>query len=371
MRVLILYVSVGTGHMKAAEALKESIEKQFKGWSVDILDALKYVNPIIDKIVVTSYLGALKKSPGLYSRLYTASGTGTGIYDISKALNKLLSYRLNSLIKDYEPSAIVCTHPFPMQMLSSLKEKNKINIPAIAILTDYVVHSLWLDKAMDAYIVANEEMKLEMVNRGIPGSIIFPYGIPVSPKFLTQVDKAYLLKKLGLKENKFTVLVMGGGMGCGNIDNTMASLLSCDIDIQIIVVTGTNHKLKNQLEESSRNSNKKVLILSYTDRINELMDISDLLITKPGGMTVSEALVKGLPIFIISPIPGQEEGNASFLIRSGAASRIDDSTELVNVLSHVTNDPLALNAMRENSKLWGRPDSATDIATLLGRLVLG
>ncbi len=373
MRVLILYVSVGTGHMKAAEALKESIEKQFEGWSVDILDTLKYINPIIDKVVVNSYLGALKRSPGLYSRLYTASGTGTAIYDISKSLNKLLSYKLNSLIEDYDPSAIVCTHPFPMQMLSSLKEKNRINIPAIAILTDYVVHSLWLDSGMDAFIVANELMKTEMINRGIPGSIIFPYGIPVSPKFLTRVDRVCLLKKLGLENNKFTVLVMGGGMGCGNIDSTMASLLNCDLDLQIIVVTGTNHKLKTRLEDSTKNmgSNKKVLILSYTDRINELMDISDLLITKPGGMTVSEALVKGLPIFIISPIPGQEEGNASFLIRSGVANRIDDSDQLVSVLSHVANNPLALNAMRENSKLWSRPHSATDIATLLGKLVLG
>lgn len=370
MRVLILYVSVGTGHMKAAEALKESIERQFAGWSVDILDTLKYINPIVDKIVVSSYLGALKRSPGLYSRLYTASGTGTGIYDISKALNKLLSFRLNSLINDYGPSAVVCTHPFPMQMLSSLKEKNKIKIPTVAILTDYVVHSLWLDSGMDAFVVANDLMKSEMMQRGIPGNIIFPYGIPVSPKFLTRVDKKKLKQELGL-EDKFTVLVMGGGMGFGNIDNTMASLLDCDIDIQIIAVTGTNQKLKAQLELSAGKSNKKVLVLSYTDKINELMDISDLLITKPGGMTISEALVKGLPIFIISPIPGQEEGNASFLIRSGAANKIEDSGQLISVLSQVANDPVTLNIMRENSRFLGKPHSASDIATLLGKLVLG
>lgn len=370
MKVLVLYVSVGTGHMKAAEALKESIEKQFAGWSVDVLDTLKYINPIIDKVVVGSYLGALKRNPGLYSRLYTASGTGTGIYDISKALNRLLSYRLNSIISEYDPSAIVCTHPFPMQMLSTLKEKNKIKIPAVAILTDYVVHSLWLDSGMDAFIVANDLMKAEMINRGIPGSIIFPYGIPVSPKFLSRVDRNMLLRSLGL-DNKFTVLVMGGGMGFGNIENTMESLLKCDLDIQIIAVTGTNQKLKCHLEFIAKSSTKKVLILSYTDKINELMDISDLLITKPGGMTVSEALVKGLPIFIISPIPGQEEGNASFLIRSGVASKIDDSDQLVNVLSQVTNDPIILNSMRENSRFLGKPHSSTDIATLLGKLVLG
>ncbi len=370
MRVLILYVSVGAGHMKAAEALKESIERQFTGWAVDILDTLKYINPIVDKIVVNSYLGALKRSPGLYSRLYTASGTGTGIYDISKAMNNLLSFKLKKLIADYEPSAIVCTHPFPMQMLSSLKEKNKINIPAVAILTDYVVHSLWLDNGMDAFIVANDIMKSEMIKRGVPGNIIFPYGIPVSPKFLNRVDKKKLKQELGL-EDRFTVLVMGGGMGFGNIDNTMASLLDCKIDIQIIAVTGTNQKLKAQLEQSANKSNKKVLILSYTDRINELMDISDLLITKPGGMTISEALVKGLPIFIISPIPGQEEGNANFLIRSGVANKIDDTSQLISVLSQVANDPVALNTMRENSKYLGKPHSAADIATLLGKLVLG
>ncbi len=370
MRVLILYVSVGTGHMKAAEALKESIEKQFSGWTVDILDALKYINPIVDKIVVNSYLGTLKRNPGLYSRLYTASGSGTGIYDISKTINKLLSYRLVSLIEEYNPSAIVCTHPFPMQMLSTLKEKNRVNIPTVAVLTDYVVHSLWLDNGMDAFIVANDYMKSEMIERGIPERIIYPYGIPISPKFMTGVDKAKLREELGL-ENKFTVMVMGGGMGFGNIESTMASLLSCDVTIQIIAVTGTNERLKSQLEQYARKSSKRVIIFSYTDKINELMDISDLLITKPGGMTISEALVKGLPIFVISPIPGQEEGNANFLIRRGAASKIEDSKQLVNVLSQVANNPEALNAMRENSKLFGKPHSAIDIANLLGRLVLG
>jgi processive 1,2-diacylglycerol beta-glucosyltransferase len=370
MRVLILYVSVGTGHMKAAEALKESIEKQFSGWAVDVLDALKYINPIIDKIVVSSYLGALKRSPKLYSMLYTASGTGTGIYDMSKAVNKLLSYRLKALIDEYKPSAIVCTHPFPMQMLSSLKKKNKIDVPTMAVLTDYVVHSLWLDSGMDAFVVANDNMKSEMITRGVPGGIIFPYGIPVSPKFSVPTDKKLLLSKYGLKD-KFTVLVMGGGMGFGNIEKTMVSLLNCDMDIQIIAVTGTNEKLKCRLEEYAREGNKKVLILSYTERVNELMDISDLLITKPGGMTVSEALVKGLPIFIISPIPGQEEGNASFLIRSGVANKIDSFSNLVNTLSQVTNDPSSLKTMRENSRELGKPHSAHDIAALLGKLVTG
>jgi processive 1,2-diacylglycerol beta-glucosyltransferase len=368
MKLLVLYVSVGTGHMKAAEALRESIEKHFNGWTVDIFDTLKYINPIVDKIVVNSYLGALKRNPKLYSRLYTASGTGTSIYDISKAFNKLLSFRLKNLIKEYAPSAIVCTHPFPMQMLSSLKEKKQLNIPAVAVLTDYVVHSLWLDSGMDAFIVANEMMKTEMINRGIPSNIIFPFGIPVSPKFQIKTNKKCLLSELGL-DNKFTVLVMGGGMGFGNIESTIDSLLKCDIDMQIIAVTGTNKKLKYQLEHSAKNSNKKVLIFSYTDRINELMDISDLLITKPGGMTVSEALVKGLPIFIISPIPGQEEGNASYLIRSGVASRVDSYAQLIEVLSRVANDPITLNTMRENSKYLGKPHSAHDIAALLDKLV--
>ncbi len=368
MKVLVLYVSIGAGHMKAAHALKESIEKKFNDWTVDVLDTLKYINPIIDKVVVSSYLSSLKKSPRLYKMLYTASGTGTGIYDISKVLNSLLAHRLKGIINDYEPSVIVCTHPFPMQMISSLKEKNCISIPSVAILTDYVVHSLWLDNGMDAFIVANEIMKVEMINRGIPSNIIFPYGIPVSPKFLTKVDKTTLLSELGLN-NKFTVLVMGGGMGFGNIDKTITSLLDCEIDLQIIAVTGTNKKLKSQLEESANKFSKKLLILSYTDRINEFMDISDLLITKPGGMTVSEALVKGLPIFIISPIPGQEEGNASFLIGNGAANIIDNSSQLVQVLSEITNNPSTLSTMSQNSKFLGKPNSADDIAELLDKLV--
>jgi processive 1,2-diacylglycerol beta-glucosyltransferase len=253
-------------------------------------------------------------------------------------------------------------------MLSSLKEKKNIKTPAIAILTDYVPHSLWLDDCLDAYIVATQSMKDEIVTMGIPDNIIFPYGIPVAQKFLQCINKQSVLSELGL-ENKFTILVMGGGLGFGDIEKTMISLLNCPQDIQIIAVTGTNTRLKKRLTEYCRTSDKHVALLGYTDRINELMDISDLLITKPGGITVSEALVKGLPIFIISPIPGQEEGNAGYLLDRGAAKSIENTNELNDIIHVLTTDSSKLQSMRENSRGLGKPNSTNDIITLLDKLI--
>jgi processive 1,2-diacylglycerol beta-glucosyltransferase len=367
MKILVLYVSIGTGHKKVAEALRESVNSRYRDWSVDAIDTLKYINPMYHSVVVGTYLNVLKRSLNIYRKIYNASVAGSNISGLSRKLNTLLSRKLKRLLDDYNPSVIVCTHPFTIQMLSSLKEKKNVKAPAIAILTDYVSHSLWLDNSMDAYIVASQSMKDEIVTMGVPDSIIFPYGIPVSQKFLQCTNKQVVLSEFGL-ENKFTILVMGGGLGFGNIEKTIISLLDCPQDIQIIAVTGTNTRLKKRLEERCKTSDKNVVLLGYTDKINELMDISDLLITKPGGITVSEALVKGLPIFIISPIPGQEEGNAGYLLSRGAARSIEDTNELNSIIDVLTTDPSTLQSMRESSRGLGKPNSANDIITLLDKL---
>ncbi|MCX7746071.1 MAG: UDP-N-acetylglucosamine--LPS N-acetylglucosamine transferase [Clostridia bacterium] len=368
MDVLFLSVSAGGGHVKAAEAIKEVVDKRYPNSRTLIVDTFKYINPIVDKLIIGSYLNSLKTTPQIYGMLYNMSETGDNLNDFSKTVNKLLSYRIKTLINEFKPSIIVCTHFFPLQMISNLKRKNKVDIPTVAILTDFVTHPFWFHDYTDAYVVAHEYMKLQMVKRGIPEKIIHPIGIPVASGFLQKKDRKEILKELRLDE-KLTFLIMGGSLGFGEIKDTFSSLINCKKDLQVIAITGKNVKLKRYLEKSCINTNKKVRILSYTNRVADLMEISDFIITKPGGMTITESLVKELPIFIISPLPGQEERNAHFLINIGAAARILENEDMENILSQVVDNPLRVRHMKEITKFLAKPNSSSDTVDLLEKLI--
>lgn len=367
MDVLFLTVSTGGGHQKAAEAVKEIIDEYYPGSRTLIVDALKYTSPIADKIIIGTYLNTIRKTPSVYRRFYKMSEMGDRFYGLNKKFNSLLSRRLLKLIKDFRPSIIVTTHPFSLQMLSELKKKTDFNIPVLAVVTDFVFHSFWLHEMADAYIVAHEKLKDDMVKWGIPDNRIYAYGIPVQQKFLEKCDKKEVQKKLGL-EDKLTALVMGGSLGFGELDKAFDSLLKCSRDIQIIVVTGENEGLMKKISNCSVTSSKKVKIFGFTDIVPELMDASDFLLTKPGGLTVSEALVKGIPIFIISPIPGAEEGNADFLLQNGAAVRILRDACLDEVIKQTIDNPHKIKHIKEMSQSLVKTDTRHKTAFLLEEL---
>lgn len=368
MDVLILSVSAGGGHGRAAFAIKEKLEQRYPGSRCLIVDTLKYINPIVNKLIIGSYLNAVRKTPQIYGKLYKVSENGYSICDLSKTVNKLLSFGIINLINEYDPSAIVCTHPFPLQMLSSLKIKNRIDVPSVGILTDFVVHPLWFHDCVDAYIVDHENMKVQMASKGIPDETIYAYGIPTSSEFLVKKDRKTVLGQLGL-DDMLTVLIMGGSLGYGEIENVYLSLLNSERNIQIVVLTGKNQKLKHQLEKYALDTRKKASIVGYTNNVSDYMDAADFLITKPGGMTISEALIKQIPILVMSPIPGQEEGNANYLIKNGAAARILDNNCADKLVDYLAGNPLRMMQMKEAAKLLSRPYASENIVNLLQELV--
>jgi len=370
MDILFLTVAIGGGHLKACQAVKEAVEQKYPGARTMIVDALKYANPVIDKLVIEGYLKAVRKRPAIYGKIYELTETDSNIFDLSSAINKLMSFRINGLIKSFNPSAIVCTHPFALQMVSNLKKKNKVNVPAVSILTDYAVHTFWMDENIDAYVVAHEHMRQDMIEKGIPENNVHAYGIPVCNGFLIRRDKQIARRELGLCEDKLTVLLMGGSLGFGQIGKVFKALIKSNRDLQIIVVTGTNKKLKAELDAYAQNKDKKTVIFSYTDKIPVLMDACDLIITKPGGMTITEALAKELPILVISPIPGHEEKNASFLVDSGAAIRVYENDNIEKLISQIVDDTLTFSQMKQKAGYLSKPDSAQKIVALLERLVV-
>lgn len=369
MNVLYLSISMGAGHLRAAEALKEYVDQRYPNSRSLVIDTFKYINPIIHRIFVDGYLSIIRNIPYAYGTLYKMSEQMDNMNKLSNTLSKLFSYKLLKLIKDFNPSIIVCTHPFPLQIVSCLKKERKIYTPAIGILTDYVNHPFWFHDNVEAYVVAHDKIKQDMVKCGIPKTRIYSCGIPVSKIFLKKKPRHKLLKNYDLKD-KFTVLIMGGSLGFGNIKKVFLSFLRSKRDIQIIVVTGKNKRLMQQLQSYIGKHNKKVLMIGYTDEICNLMDIADLILTKPGGMTISEALIKELPIFVMSPIPGQEERNSNFLTSTGVAEKIHTEKDVQNIINTAFDNPHKLLYMKEKSKKLSLPNSGYEIVHLMETLIM-
>ncbi len=366
MKALILSVSAGGGHGLAAEALKDYINLKFPTSEIKIIDTLKYINPIIDKVVIGSYLKTLKVTPSLYGKLYNYSETDSGITNtISSKFNEIMTYKLLPLIDEFNPDILICTHPFPTEMVSIMKVKYNLNTPVISIITDYYPHVSWLHPFIDAYVVSNKDMIDDMVCKCIPRSTIYDLGIPVKPSFLTKYERDETLKELDLNPSKFTILVMGGSLGMGKITDIYNELNKVNKDIQIIVITGKNEKLYNELSILKETSVKPTKIIGFTDKVNKYMQASDLLLTKPGGLTITEALICGIPLGIFSPIPGQEERNAEFLLNNNLAINLSHINQCQKNIEDLLGLEGKLEIMRENCNNFSKPDSGNKIVQLI------
>ena len=368
MKVLLLSIAAGGGHLRAAESLKNYILKTQEDSRVEIVDALKYINPLVDKLVVGSYIKTIKTLPKIYEKLYDFAEYEETLTDFSYMANRILSYKLLDLIEEFKPDIIGCTHPFPLEMVTILKTIKKINIPVVAILTDYSVHNFWLQNNTDAFIVANEDIKNEMIERGIPEKKVYPFGIPVDIRFTEVLDKEKIRKDLKLK-NKTTFLIMGGSLGIGQIEKIFMTLMASSLDIQIIAVCGKNEKLKRSLERFVTRTHKPISIYGYTDLVPEFMTVSDFIITKPGGLTVAESLVKKLPIIIFSPIPGQEERNASYLLNMGLAVRLYPKELNESFFTNLINNPIRIEQMKRMAEVKAKPYAVRDITELMKSMI--
>jgi len=370
MKVMILSVSAGGGHLHAAEAVRRHVMLRNPNSEIVIVDTLKYINPIIDKVVIGSYLKSLKVTPSLYGKIYNHSEADAGIAtSISSIFNEAMTFKLLPLINKTNPDILICTHPFPVEMISILKGKNKLDIPCISIITDYYSHYFWLHPAIDAYIVSNQDMISDMISKGIPKNTIHNLGIPVVPEFLIKYDKAKTLMDLNFKEDIPTILVMGGSLGMGKIKTIYKELTKVKNEIQIIVIAGNNKKLYSELESIKDSSSKDTRIIGFTNKVNMFMQCSDLLLTKPGGLTIAESMICGIPLVLFSPIPGQEEKNAEFLLKHNLAVNIIDIDNCSAIIENLLSDEVRLNNMKSNCKEYSKPYAGEEICNLINSLI--
>ena len=366
MRILILTCATGGGHLRAAAAL-ESYIRETTGHEVIQMDFLKSIGKLLDKTICDGYLFMAKKTPALFGRLYKSANKDNTFADFVPRTSELLSYQLFPHIDELQPDVIISTHPFATEMVSSLKEEKKITCPLICIMTDYGVHKAWIAPYVDAYVVACEDMVDDLVRLGIPRQSVHPYGIPVHDVFFDKGDQPKLLREMWLDTDVPTVLFMAGSMGVSNIVQLYSELCASPLDLQIIIITGNNEKLYNLFAEQIPTSPKKTKLVQFTKEVERYMHAADLIVTKPGGLTVSEALACNLPLAVFDAIPGQEEDNANFLQTHDMGVRITKDY-FAAVISSLIEHKERLRRMRESCRKFDKSRANENIVALAARL---
>ena len=393
-KVLIMSASTGGGHNRAARAIKEELtNKSINGITIDceIIDSLKIVNGTMDRLISQGYEKSAKYTPKAWGGVYklTESTLISRNEFKDNPLTSLVSRKLKKLVELKKPDLIIGTHAFPMIALSTLKKhsmlysNNELNTfteslhnyykdlnipPLITVLTDYTTHSAYIQNEIDYYIAGHEYVKELLIEDGIDEEKIKPYGIPVEKSFLSHRDRNTVLSELNLDPDKFTVLLMGGSFGAGSIKDTLEELISIDRDFQVIVVTGRNKSLKEKLEKSLISSedtiDKNISVLGFTDKMNDLLASVDILVSKPGGLTTTESLLKEVPMIIPYFIPGQEEENLDFLSNCGASLRTSKKFTLSVILKVLIDNPNRIDMIKKNIKSIKKLNASQDIAKL-------
>jgi len=366
-RILLMYISEISGHHSATLAIEKAIKALSPSSELLNLNGFNYTNPVTEKVINRLYMTVIKRTPQVWDYLYDNPEVVKKLEAIKKTIHKFNSSKLNKLFSEFKPDIVACTQAFPCGMVADFKKIYNSSIPLVAVLTDYIPHSYWIYDTVDYYVVPSEEVGLRLAQKGVPAEKIKPFGIPFDPKFNQPLDRASIFAKLGLDPGVFTMLIMGGGQGLGPIKTIVKSLEKVKEDLQEIVITGNNRKLYNSLRKKIKKFDKTILPFGYVNNINELMDISDIIVTKPGGITTAEALSKKLPMLIIKPIPGQEQNNTAFLTAQGAALEVDDLKEINTVIEELLGCPEKLRGLKDSAERISKPNASFDIARLLLR----
>ncbi len=366
-KVLLLYVFERSGHHLAALAIDKAIG-ELRGETLTV-NFLNHTNTHLNQVVQKSYLSLLHNTPEIWDYLYDNLRVARKISKVRKFINKLNSGKLEELIESFSPEAVLCTQAFPCGVVAAYKEKKNKNLPLIGVVTDYIAHCYWLYDQVDIYVVPHETTQQDLMNKGIEKGRIRITGIPIAPRFARKENKDEIRERTNLNPHLPTILIMGGSQGLGPVEEIVSNLDALPLSFQMIVITGLNKELRRDLEKREERLTKPIRILEYIDNVEELMEISDIIITKPGGLTTAEALVKGLAIVIAGCLPGQEERNSRFLVDAGVAIRAEGGKGVAAAVDELLSNPCRLSSLQAKARELSRPEASADIAKIILEVV--
>jgi len=364
-----MYISDSSGHHSASVAIEKAFGILSDNIEVKNVNSFYYTNPILEKLVNRAYMGVIRRTPEVWGYLYDNPKIVQRTQKLRNSIHRYNSQKTQRLLEDFKPDAIICTQAFPCGVIADYKKTSGSEVFLSGVLTDYAPHSYWLYDNVDLYFVPSEKTRERFLTDGIRLDKIQVTGIPIDPKFNEVVDRKSIIDSLKLSHKEPVILIMGGSQGVGPIRDIIRMLERCDEKFQMVVVSGHNKRLHSYLKKAAPRLVKKTIVFGYAENIDALMEISSLIITKPGGITVSEALAKSLPLLIIKPIPGQEQMNTNHLIENKVAIRINNIQEGEIFVKELLSKPEALSNIQRRAREFSRPNSALDIAkTVLERI---
>ena len=360
MKVVVFYSKQHSGHHHAALAIAEGFDKHVPGAEVIVKNSADFFEPWIGNVIEKTYMFSIRRLPWVWSWMYDNDLLKKRLKHI-KRLNLFLDKRkLLRFIRDTSPDFILCTQAVPCEMICILKFRGVVEVPLIAVPTDFFVHSYWIHPEVDAYLVACERSKRDLMERGISEKRIVVTGIPVRPSFVEESDSEQVRENLGLEKDRKTVLMMGGGLGLVPYGKLIDSLTETNHGLQIISVLGVVGKRLERVQ--AKQSSERVRVLGYVNNVHELMAVSDLIVSKPGGLTCAEILAKGLAFVITNPLPGQEEENVHYMLSSGCAVYADSPRDVARWVGTILETDGALEYLSSRARAFGRPNAVRDIA---------
>lgn len=370
--ILILHATAGAGHKRAAEAIAAALKA--KNQAHRLADTLECTTAFFRYMYVKSYINLVQKAPELWGYLYERSDVAEPTTSRSArarlVFDKLNSRSFRKLVDEVRPGLIVCTHFLPLELLSDLKGRKKLDTPVHAVVTDVGLHSFWVYPNIEHYHVATPSTARELVRKGYPAEQISVTGIPVDPIFSNRMACREARAKLGLVE-KPTILLLSGGFGVGPMKQMLASFSECRDELALVVVTGKNARLEAECQALAAKLSVPVKVYGFVNNMHELMDAADLVVTKPGGLTTMEILAKGKPMALVAPIPGQEQRNAEYLLEEGAAVRLYDVADAAYYLRRWLFDSVRMRRMSAAAQAIAKPFAAQEIAAALAETLKG
>lgn len=359
MRILIATVTAGAGHLQAAAALDEAWRAFRPRDTLERLDVLDFVPRLYKKVYAEGYMKLVDHAPDLYAMVFKKTDNPALLRKMTRlrrAYSKFTTPKFVKHLQRFKPDVVLCPHFLPLEIMGSLKKHWTKRPPlTVSVVTDFEAHALWMEPAVDLYCVAAEETKHRLVARGAVEENVVVTGIPVAAKFSARSDPREIRRQLGLRDDLLTLLVLSGGFGMGPVAEILSELDKFRHPAQIVVVAGRNEELRQSL--ASRDWRHPTRVLGFVTNMNELMSVADLIITKPGGLTSSEAMAMGRPLFILNPIPGQEAANSDFLLEHGAAAKANRVEDLPFRLEKLIETG-KLASLTKGAKALGKPQAA-------------
>jgi len=364
--LLVTETIAGHGHLRAAEAIQQALQLVAPEVETKLVTTMPLVSSALEKTVRKLYMNTLKVAPKMWGWAYESERVTSVLF--KEALARTVALKLEELVEAEKPDVVVCTHAFSLGAFAFMKRK-KATFTLGAAITDFDLNGFWVHGGVDFYLVSNEQLKQKIIRRfDVEAYKIYVTGIPIDLKFaplFRQRDRAAVRKRLGIDEQQPFLLITGGGSGYGPLEQVVQLLDALEDKFVLGVITGQNTELYLKLLDEKPRLRHPLRLYGYVDNMEDFMLAADLLISKPGGLSASEALASGLPLIIMQPIPGQEERNSRFLVQQRVALKAETMEEVADLVRHLLHRPGLLQMMREAAARAGKPYASLQAAGII------